>query len=480
MSHHPILAARSRRDFLRFSGCGFGSMALAAMCAGNTLPKESPLAPKQPHFAPRAKRVIFLWMQGGPSHMDLFDYKPRLQKEGGNKFPIPLPKNYEAPGIGRNLLMAPISTFSHQGKAGIQMSDMLPNLGKVSHELCILNGMQADSEAHAPAVRQLHTGHTVMVRPSMGSWVTYGLGTENQNLPGFVTICPQVSGDGGSTQLFSNAFLPAIYQGTPIGEAGNAKDAQIRYLQDKNISQTLQRREIDLIQSMNKSFLKDLETDQNMEGMIESFEIAFRMQAKAPALLDLTKETPATLALYGVGEKETDNFGRQCLLARRMVEAGVRFVQITDGGWDHHAKIRSGLPERCKAIDKPVAALLTDLRARGLMDDTLLIWSGEFGRTPFEQDLSEGKAPAADRGREHNPKGFTAWMAGAGVRGGMVYGQTDEFGWEAVDGKMHIHDLHATALHLLGIDHERLTHRYMGRDFRLTDVYGTVVKEILS
>ncbi len=237
---------------------------------------------------------------------------------------------------------------------------------------------------------------------------------------------------------------------------------------------------LDLIQAMNKRYLEDLETDQNMEGMIESFEIAFRMQAEAPSLLDLTKETTATLELYGVNEKETDNFGRQCLLARRMVEAGVRFVQITDGGWDHHGQIRKGLPQRCKAIDRPIAGLLTDLRSRGLLDDTLLVWSGEFGRTPFEQDLSEGKAPASERGREHNPKGFTAWMAGAGIRGGITYGETDEYAWEAVEGKTHIHDLHATVLHLLGIDHERLTYRYMGRDFRLTDVFGRVVKDILS
>jgi hypothetical protein len=480
MRNHSILTARSRRDFLRRSACGFGSVALAGLCNADTGKKVSPLAPKPPHHAPRAKRVIFLWMQGGPSHMDLFDYKPRLVKEGGNKFPIALPKNYEAPGIGRNLLMSPISTFSRQGKAGLLMSDLLPNLGKVSEELCILNGMQADSEAHAPAVRQLHTGHSVMVRPSIGSWVTYGLGTENQNLPGFVTICPQVSGDGGSTQLFSNAFLPAIYQGTPIGDAGNAKEAQIRYLQDKAISSPLQRSQVDLIQSMNRRYLDDLETDQNMEGMIESFEIAFRMQAEAPSLLDLSKESAATLALYGVGEKETDNFGRQCLLARRMVEAGVRFVQITDGGWDHHGSIRKGLPQRCKAVDRPIAGLLTDLRSRGLLDDTLLVWSGEFGRTPFEQDLSEGKAPAEDRGREHNPKGFTAWMAGAGIQGGITHGQTDEYGWEAVEGRTHIHDLHATVLHLLGMDHERLTYRYMGRDFRLTDVFGNVVKKILT
>jgi len=476
--HIPI--ASSRRDFLRRSACGFGALAFSAMCAQASQGKAGPLAPKQPQLTPRAKRIIFLWMQGGPSHMDMFDFKPRLAKESGNKFPIALPKTFEAPGVSRARVMGPLSTFSRQGKAELLISDLLPHIGKVSEELCILNGMQADSEAHAPAVRQLHTGHTVLVRPSMGSWVVYGLGTENQNLPGFVTICPQIGGDGGSTQLYSNAFLPAVYQGTPVGEAGNSKEAQIRYLQDTSITSQLQRRQVDLIQSINRNELKDLGTDQNMEGMIESFELAFRMQMEAPAVLDLAKESKATLDLYGIDDKDTDNFGRQCLMARRMVEAGVRFVQITDGGWDHHGKIKSLLPQRCKAVDKPIAGLILDLKARGLLQDTLLVWSGEFGRTPFDQDLSEGKAPADDKGREHNPHGFTAWMAGGGVKGGQVWGATDDFGWEAVDGRVHIHDLHATALHLLGLDHERLTYRYTGRDFRLTDVYGQVVKEVLA
>ena len=480
MNFDSLAATRSRRSFLRSSSCGFGSLALAAMCQADERSAAGPLTPKQPHYKARAKRVIFLFMAGGPSQMDMFDFKPRLADQDGKKFPMSMGRLANAPGMGASVVMGPVSTFSRQGKADFLMSDYLPHLGKLTHEICLLNGMQADSEAHAPAIRQLHTGHSVLVRPSMGSWVVYGLGTENQNMPGFVTVCPQISGDGGTTQLFSNAFLPAVYQGTAVGEAGKAKDANIRYLQDPSISSKQQRRQLDLIQSMNRRKLAELETDQNMEGMIESFEIAFKMQAEAPGLLDLGKESEATLELYGVNEKETDNFGRQCLLARRMVEAGVRFVQVTDGGWDHHAQIRKGLPIRCKAIDKPIAGLITDLRERGLLDDTLLVWSGEFGRTPFDQDLSEGKSPASDRGRSHNPEGFSAWIAGAGVRGGTIYGQTDEYGWEAVDGKVHIHDLHATMLHLLGIDHERLTYRYMGRDFRLTDVHGRVVKAILT
>jgi uncharacterized protein (DUF1501 family) len=314
----------------------------------------------------------------------------------------------------------------------------------------------------------------------MGSWVLYGLGTENDNLPGFITICPSLGGDGGTPQLFGSAFLPASYQGTPIGKLGDAKNANIQYLRDDTQSTAAQRRELDFLQQLNASHLSRSGADANLEAMASSFELAFRMQMEAPQVLDLGKESAATLQMYGVGEKETDDFGRQCLMARRFAEAGVRFVQITDGGWDHHGKIRQSLPVRCKAIDKPIAGLITDLKARGLLNDTLVLWAGEFGRTPFDQDLSQGKAPSDERGREHNPRGFTAWMAGGGVKPGFVYGETDEFGWEAVQGKVHIHDLHATMLHLLGLNHEKLTYRYTGRDFRLTDVYGEVVKEVIA
>ena len=470
----------SRRKFLQTTGCGFGWVALSAMCTEQAWATKNPLAPRVPHFTPRIRRVIFMWMDGGPSQVDMFDFKPRLLKESGETLPYKLPGNRSMPGVVASRLMGSISSFQHQGESGLLMTDMLPHLAGHADELCVLRGMQCDSEAHAPATMQLHTGATQLIRPSMGAWVAYGLGTENQNLPAFMTICPKLAGDNGSAQLFGNAFLPAAYQGTPLGGAEGAKSAGIRYLEDSSLPRHLQRRQIDLIQEMNRGHLRKLQSDRRMEGVIEAFELAFRMQSEAPDLIDLSSESKATRDLYGIDQEGTDDFGRQCLLTRRFAEAGVRFIQITDNGWDHHGKIRAELPKRCYAVDKPIAALITDLKARGLFDDTLLVWSGEFGRTPHFQDLSDGKDGADDYGRGHNPYGFCAWLAGGGVRGGKVHGVTDEYGFQAVDQKVHIHDLHATILHLLGLDHEQLTYRYSGRDFRLTDVYGRVVKEILA
>ena len=348
-------------------------------------------------------------------------------------------------------------------------------------DLCLFKAMEADSEAHAPAVRQLHTGATQLVRPSIGSWVAYGLGTENRNLPAFITIAPNISGDGGSVQLYGNAFLPAVYQGTALGNGGTgAKRATIGYLHDDSIRPDLQRRQLDLIQQMNRAHLGRFGTDRRLEGVIESFELAFRMQAEVPELLDIRSEPQATLDLYGINQKPTDDFGRQCLLARRFAEAGVRFVQITSNGWDSHANIGAAHPARCREVDKPISALIQDLKQRGLFEDTLLVWSGEFGRTPHYQDLQDGEGSRESWGRGHNPYGFCAWIAGAGVRGGTTFGELDDFGYRAVRDKVHIHDLHATILHLLGLDHKRLTYRYSGRDFRLTDVYGRVVNEVLA
>jgi hypothetical protein len=445
------------------------------------------LAPKPPHFAPRAKRIIFLWMQGGPSHVDLFEHKPRLQKQSGDPLPFQLPNTRLLTDSVKNTrLMGPISKLTQRGQSGLYVSEWLPHLAEKADELCLLSGMSTDSEAHAPAVRMLHTGSSLFIRPSMGAWVTYGLGTENQNLPGFVTIRPDLFGDGGNPQLYGSAFLPAAYQGTALGEALRGASAQnppsptIQYLEDPSIASDVQRRQIDFLQNMNRRHAQRVGGDREIEGLIQSFELAFRMQAEAPGVLDFAKETKATLDLYGIVEKETSEFGQQCLMARRLVEAGVRFVQVTSVDWDHHAGIKKGLESKCKSVDKPIAGLLTDLKARGLLNDTLILWSGEFGRTPYRELNPKVPQTEGIEGREHNPYGFTCFLAGAGVKGGLHYGATDEFGYQAVDGKTDMHDLHATMLHILGVDHERLTFRYSGRDFRLTDVYGNVVKEILS
>ena len=467
----------SRRRFLTGTACGFGSLAFSALCAEAA---RNPLSPHAAHFLPRAKRVIFLFMQGGPSQMETFDYKPRLNADHGQKMPFGRDETFEQPGVETLRLFGSGWNFQQCGESGLWVSELFPEIGRQIDDICILNGMVTDSLAHAPACLQLHTGETNLVRPSLGSWTLYGLGSNNQNLPGFVTIAPPLSGDAGSPKFFGNAFLPAICQGTPVGlSKKEGSQATIRHLTDDSLSPRLQRRQLDLIQKMNRSQLARLHSDQQMEGAIETFELAFRMQAKTPQLLDLAGESKATLDLYGVGQPDTDFFGRQCLLARRMSEAGVRFIQLNSTGWDHHGQIRKQLPRNCRQVDRPIAGLLTDLRQRGLLDETLIVWSGEFGRTPYEQDLSEGKDSFETYGRGHNPYGFTTWLAGGGIRGGMTHGSTDEFGYRAVENQVHIHDLHATILHLLGLDHEKLTYRYAGRDFRLTDVYGRVVNEII-
>ncbi|MFN0128615.1 MAG: DUF1501 domain-containing protein [Verrucomicrobiales bacterium] len=472
---HPIPSGyHSRRNFLRTSACGFGSLALKAILQQQGLAGQAaagqappPLASKPPHFPPRAQRVIFLFMKGGPSHMDLFDYKPRLVQGSGGELPYKLPSTEATVGLEATRLLGPVSGFKHHGQSGLFMSDLLPLLGRHADDLCLLRAMQADSPNHPVAIRQLHTGNLFDVVPSMGSWLSYGLGTENQQLPSYVTILP-----GEGERNFSSAFLPAIHQGTAIQDVGSKPDqAPIRNLTDLAIPKAVQRRRLDLIQAMNHRQLSRLQSDPRMEGVIESFELAFRMQAETPRLVDLADESRATLDLYGIGQAPTDQFGRQCLLARRLAEAGVRFVQVTLDGWDHHNGIAGGLKNLCAQCDKPVAGLLSDLKSRGLLADTLVLWGGEFGRTPHAQNGD---------GREHNQHGFAMWMAGGGVKGGVTHGMTDDFGYYAVDGQVHINDLHATMLHLLGLDHERLTFQHHGRPFRLTDVAGNVVREILA
>jgi hypothetical protein len=353
------------------------------------------------------------------------------------------------------------------------ISDLIPHLSSVADDICLLRGMNADNPQHFGATLQFHTGTFAEVRPSMGAWISYGLGTENQDLPSFVTIQP------GGVREYGSAFLPAIHQGTALSVPLNDKTSPIENLRNVSASDDVQRERIALIQRMNRRLVGELHGEANMEGMIQNLELAFRMQTTTPQIVDISKESEATRKLYGVDGKDTDKNARACLLARKLSESGVRFVQVSIGGWDHHGDIRGNLPKLCAQTDQPVAALLKDLKSRGLFEDTLVVWSGEFGRTPWSQDLS-GTAPIEKHGREHQPESFCTWMAGGGIKGGLTYGETDDMGYRAVSGKVHVHDLHATMLHLLGIDHLKLTSRHLGRDYRLTDVYGEVVKEIIA
>lgn len=451
----------TRRDILSKMACGFGWLAFAGIAqraAKSIAATDAPLAPKPPHFAARAKRVIFLCMRGGPSHVDTFDYKPQLIADTD--------KPGKRPGTK---LLGSKWKFSQSGRSGLWISELFPNVAKHADEMCLLRSMQTDLPAHPQAFLKLHTGSSQFVRPSLGAWTLYGLGTTNENLPGFVTLTPP-SGFGGA-QNYGSAFLPAIYQATRIGSDNRRiENAEVRNLSTL-LSPNAQRAELELVQALNRGKLARDRVNPEVEGVIESYELAFKMQAQMPQVLDISKETEATKKLYGIGDDATDDFGRKCLLARRMVESGVRFVEITHGNWDHHFNLGTALANNCRATDQPIAGLLTDLRARGLLKDTLVLWAGEFGRTPHAQ---------GGDGRDHNNKAFTVWMAGGGVKGGMSYGQTDDYGYEAVQGKVQIHDLHATILALLGLDHEKLTFNYAGRDFRLTDVHGDVVKEIMA
>ncbi len=465
----------SRRHFLQTTACGFGSVALNALLAEQASARSNPLVPHRSHFPAKAKRVIFLFMAGGPSQHDLFDYKPRLKLEEGKKPNIPHAGREVTVGLENSMSLGPIASFAPRGQSGMVMSDLLPQLATVADDICLVRSLSADNRSHDQATLQLHTGAFLSLRPSMGAWVSYGLGTENQNLPSFITInAPTDVRNHGS------AFLPAIHQGTRLNaKPSGPKDLPIQHLRDLASPESEQRRRLDLLQTMNRELLQRIGGDTQMEGVIESFELAFRMQAETPKLVDLSHESQATLNLYGVGKEPTDKNARACLLARRFAEAGVRFIQVTMDGWDHHGNIRDGLPKMCAQTDQPSVALLQDLKQRGLFDDTLLVWSGEFGRTPWSQDLS-GTQPLEKHGREHQPESFCAWMAGAGVRPGLTFGTTDDYGFRVVENRVHLHDFHATLLHLLGFDHEKLTYRHGGRDHRLTDVFGDVVTGVLS
>ncbi len=464
------LSFLSRRQMLRGAAGGFGYLAFAALAAQaaelerkaatgavTTQPAgaaehfTSPLAPKSPPLKARAKRVIFLFMQGAPSHVDTFDYKPELQASNGKSWT-------------RGHLLASPWNFQKYGKSGMPISDLFPNVAKHADSLCVINSMHTDNPAHPQATIQLHTGSAQFVRPSMGSWVLYGLGTVNQNLPGFVTINPP--GAVGGAQNYGSGFLPAAYEGTKVGGAELIPNIASK------LATPRQRRQLDLIQSMNRDMLAKSGENAQIEGVIESYELGFRMQSTVPQVMDLAKESKQTLEMYGIegGKGGASGFGRQCLMARRLAEAGVRFVEVSHTGWDQHTALQAKHAQNAEAVDKPIAALLADLKQRHMLDDTLVVWGGEFGRTPYAQGSD---------GRDHNNRGFSMWMAGGGVKGGMRFGATDEVGYKAEVSPVHIHDLHATILALLGLDHEKLTYRYAGRDFRLTDVSGNVVKEIM-
>lgn len=452
----------SRRHWLQRTSAGFGWLAFSAILAERTQAAGNPPAPKQPHFSSRAKRVLFLCMDGGPSHVDCFDYKPELIKRAGEQ-------------IGRGnvptgRLMPPVWEFRQHGLSGLWISDLFPNLARHADKLCLIRSMQTDVPNHPPAFLQMHCGIPTAPRPSLGAWVTYGLGTLNDNLPGFITISPTRTNGGPAN--YGSSFLPAICQGTPIGSnLAPVAQAQIKNITNPRLTPSQQRTELDFVQQLNRvSAERDSETAA-IDGLIESHELAFRMQGALPPVMELENEPPSTRRLYGLDNPTTENFGRQCLMARRLLEAGVRFVEVCHSGWDQHLNLKADHGKHAAATDLPIAGLLTDLEGRGLLKDTLVIWAGEFGRTPYAQ--------TAD-GRDHNHRGFTTWMAGGGVQPGFAYGATDEFGYEAVENPVHIHDWHATILHLLGLDHEQLTFRYAGRDMRLTDTKGHVVKGILG
>ena len=472
---HPDVGHRiSRRSALGQCAAGFGWLAASTLLSNATTlsPSVDPLGIKPPHRTPRAKRVIFLFMKGGPSHLDTFDPKPLLDRDDGKPFPGQKPRvQFAATGA---LLKSPWA-FKNYGRSGLPVSELFPHVARCVDDLCVMRSLHGTNAAHGGAVLKLHTGSDNFIRPSMGSWISYGLGSENQNLPGFITICPTFAHGGANN--WGAAFLPAAHQGTPLGNATvPAAEAVVRHIRNSQLSAAQQRAQLDLLAAMNRDHLRETGPHLALEGRLNSFELAFRMQMSMPEAQDISGESEATRKLYGLDDKVTENFGRQCLMARRFAERGVRFIQVThsdgDVQWDQHGNLRKGHTKNAAEVDKPIAGLLQDLKATGLLEDTLVIWGGEFGRTPAAEGGRDG--------RDHNPEGFTMWLAGGGVKPGIAYGATDDYGWFAAESKVHIHDLHATVLALLGLDHERLTYRHAGRDFRLTDVSGRVVSEIFA
>jgi hypothetical protein len=470
-----------RRKFLQTTGAGFASLGLKYLLGRDQLlaadansPNQlNPLASKTPHFAPRAKSVIFLFCYGGPSQVDLFDPKPALEKWHGQPIPV-FDKEVAFFQETKNTAFKSPYKFAKHGQSGIDISEKFPELAKCADDLCVIRSMHAESNNHAPALFQMNTGFLLPGKPCFGSWVTYGLGASTDRLPAFVVLWDHRGGPSGGSPNWSSGFLPPAYQGTPFRSTG---DPIVDLKPPKHISADQQQARLDMLARLNEQHLRAHPGDEELAARINSYELAFRMQMSAPEVVDLANETADTQKLYGMDNKQTEYFGRQCLLARRLVERGVRFVQLYSGGgtqqlcWDAHFGLKTNHDEHCAETDRPIYGLLTDLKLRGLLDSTLVIWGGEFGRLPTNQGTI---------GRDHGPKGFTMWLAGGGVKGGTIYGATDEFGYAAVEKRTSIPDLHATCLHLLGLDHKQLTYQHGGRDMRLTDVSGEVIRDILA
>ncbi len=476
-----------RRTFFKRTGFALGSIALGTLLGepGTLAPggppganapgsPPDPLAPKKPHFAPRARHVVYLHMIGAPSHLDLFDYKPALVKHDGRPCPEELTRGKRFAFLGGQLTLAGSRfQFTQHGQSGQEISELLPSLARVADDIAIVRSLHTEEINHGPAQMFLHTGFGRGGRPSFGSWVSYGLGSENQDLPAYVVLLSGPTGGAGTT-LWSAGFLPSVFQGIQFRTRG---DPVLFLSNPKGQTPADRRRILDTVQELNEAQLREV-GDPEIATRISQYEMAFRMQMSVPELMDLGKESPATLALYGAKPGQA-SFANNCLLARRLIERGVRLVELYDSDWDHHADLATRLPAKCRDIDQPMAALLTDLKRRGLLDETLVIWGSEFGRTPLRQG-NTGAGAAGKPGRDHQKDAFTMWLAGGGIRPGIQYGRTDDLGFNVVEDPVHVHDLNATVLHLLGLDHERLTFKYQGREFRLTDVHGQVVGGLLA
>ncbi len=466
----------TRRELLSRSGMGMAALAMQPLIsdpASADAAGINPLLPKAPHFAPKAKRVIHIFANGGPSHVDTFDPKPALEKYAGQPLPGETPRTERKTGA----VFPSAFKFKKYGESGIEISELFENVAQHADDLCVIRSMHANVPNHEPSLLLMNTGEARLVRPSLGSWLTYGLGTENQNLPAFIAMCP-----GGypiqESQNWQAGFLPGIYQGTYIDTQHQSIDKLIEFIENRRLSSADQRRQLDLIQSLNREHQARRDDDPQLESRIQSFELAYRMQSEAAEAFDVSLESRETLDAYGPGVQ-----ARQLLIARRLLERGVRFVQVWHGAgqpWDNHDDLEVNHRRLAGQCDQAIAALLTDLKQRGLFEDTLVIWGGEFGRTPTVELPKDGANAGKINGRDHNHWGFSMWLAGGGTKGGYVHGATDEFGFKAVENRVHVHDLHATLLQLMGFNHEQFTYRYAGRDFRLTDVHGRIIQDLLA